>query len=142
MKKASPVDPADYVSIVGTTFAKHEHAPVLAFGRHAWTRLDLGRLGVPHTVAAAQLNRVCAELRITTIAGLAEHAAEVGRYKGCGVTTYWLVLAILRSHGYDVKAVHGEEVTYVTLKQRARKAIKERKRKPRRAGPPSESAVH
>lgn len=140
--RVTPIDPNDYVAVVGRTFAVREHVPILVLGRHSWNRLQLARLGVPHIVAAANLHRVCRELRITTIAGLAAHAQEIGRYKGCGVTCYWLVLAILRAHGYSVTEVHGEPVTYTTIKQRARKAQNnQRRRAPRRAGPPSESAA-
>lgn len=141
MTRISKVDPADYVPIVGSTFAKHDHTPLLVIGGRSWDRWQLGRLGCPHPAAAAALNRVLQELRITSIAGLARQVHEIGRYKGLGVTAYWLVLALLRSDGYDVKEVHGVDVTYNTLKLRARKALKERRRKPRRAGPPSESAT-
>lgn len=142
MAHVTKIDPGDYQEIVGATFVKHERLPILSIGQHVWTRWTLGRLGVPHPVAAAALNRVVQELGITTIAGLARHAHVIGQYKGLGVTAYWTMLAILRSHGYDVKEVHGEDVTYTTIKARARKAQKaQRKRKPRRAGPPSESAA-
>lgn len=120
------VDPNDYVQIVGRTFATHEHAPVLTIGRHTFDRWRLGRLGCPHPVAAATLNRVLRELRITTFDGLARHANEIGKYKKIGVTAYWLMLAILREHGYDVAKVHGENVTYLTLKRRGRKPTHKR----------------
>jgi len=144
MRRLSTIDPADYVGVIGATFAKHEHALLIASGQIRVTRLDLARYGVPHTVAALMLGRVLAELRVKTYAGLAEQAHVIGRYKGCGVTVYWLVLVLLQAHGYSVKTVHGDEVTYLTLKARARKAQQDqKKRKPRRAGPPSESAsVH
>ena len=118
---ASTVDPADYVSIVGQSFVKHERAPLLVIGRHAWDRWTLGRLGVPHPKAAAALNRVIQHLGITTLAQLADHARTIGDYRGMGVTAYWTVLAILREAGYDVVDVHHEPVSYGTLKQRARK---------------------
>jgi len=94
-------------------------------------------------MAAASLNRVLRELRITTLGGLAEHARELGAFKGLGVTAYWTVLAILREAGYSVEEVHGESVTYDTLKQRLKQAQQRnqpRLRKARRAGPPSELA--
>lgn len=124
------VDPSDFVGIVGRTFAQREHAPLLVIGRHRWDRWQLGRLGCPHPVAAAALHRVVRELRITTLAGLAAHASEIGRYRGLGVTAYWTVLAILRSAGYDIRQVHGEDVTYLTLKARGRR---DRKRTSRRS---------
>jgi hypothetical protein len=139
--KTTAVDPADYAAIVGQTFVKHERAPLLVIGKFSWTRWSLGRLGVPHPMAAASLNRVVQELRITTLAGLAEHARELGSYKGIGVTAYWTILAILREAGYDVEEIHGEEVTYATVKIRQRKEQQRnrpRLRKARRAGPPSE----
>jgi hypothetical protein len=141
--KRTAVNPGDFVGIVGQTFVKHEYAPLLTIGKHTWTRYSLGRLGVPHPMAASSLNRVVRELRITTLAGLAEQARVLGAYKGLGVTAYWTVLAILREAGYDVEAVHGEDVTYSTMKQRLKREQQRkhpRLRKARRAGPPSESA--
>lgn len=141
--KRSTVNPGDFVGIVGQTFVKREYAPLLTIGKHSWTRYSLGRLGVPHPMAASHLNRVIQELRITTLGGLAEHARELGAFKGLGVTAYWCVLAILREAGYNVEEVHGEDVTYDTLKQRLKREQQRRQprlRKARRAGPPSESA--
>lgn len=139
--KLTPVDPADYVAVIGTTFAKHEHAYVVDHGAIRLTRRDLARLGFMHPRAAAEFNRVLGHLRIRTLAGLARHAGVIGAYRGIGTTTYWLVIALLTSNGYTVHAIHPEPVTHATLKARARKAQQDqRKRKPRRAGPPSESA--
>jgi hypothetical protein len=141
--KRTMVDPREYTAIIGQTFVKREYAPLLVIGKHAWTRYSLGRLGVPHPVAASSLNRVCQELRITTLPALAENARQLGAFKGLGVTAYWTVLAILREAGYDVEEIHGEDVTYDTLKMRAKRDQQRRQprlRKARRAGPPSESA--
>jgi hypothetical protein len=126
MSRITRVDPADYPAIVGSTFIKHEQTPVLVIGSRSWSRYSLGRLGCPHPVAAAALNRVVQELRITTIAGLAQQAHVIGAYKGLGVTAYWTVLAILREAGYDVAEVHGEPVTYHTIKRRATRAAAKR----------------
>lgn len=136
----SVVDPGDYAAVVGASFIKHERQPMLAFGRYAWNRWSLGRLGCPHPMAAASLNRVINQLGITTMAGLAERAHDIGAFKGLGVTAYWTMLAILREAGFDVEQVHHEPVTYSTLKIRARRAAAKRtpRLRKRRAGPPSD----
>jgi hypothetical protein len=134
-------DPADYVAIVGRTFVAYGQRPLLTIGKLSWTRYALGRLGCPHPHAAVTLQRVVTELRITSLAQLAAHAAEIGQFKGVGVTAYWVVLAILRDAGYDVQRVHPEPVTFHTLKQRARRVeARQPKRRRRRAGPPSQAA--
>lgn len=135
------VDPGDYASIVGHSFIKHERRPLLTIGPRSWSRYQLGRLGSPHPVAAARLDRVIKELGITTMSQLAQQAQQIGGYKGLGITAYWTVLAILREAGYVVENVHGESVTYDTLKRRARKAEKRARPKlrKRRAGPPSQA---
>jgi hypothetical protein len=139
--KSASIDPATYVSILGATFVKRSHLPLLQIGSLTWDRWALGRLGVPHPMAAAKLNQVIQELRIRSIEGLANALHEIGNYKGCGVTVYFACLAILREQGYDPEKLHGEDVTYSTLKTRATKAAKKRPAKrPRRAGPPSEAA--
>lgn len=135
------IDPASYIKIVGSNFVKKEHIPVLQVGTMTWDRWQLGKLGIPHPAAAAKLNRVVQELRIRTLDGLAENAHEIGNYKGLGVTCYYTILAILEQAGYDPDKVHGESTTYLSGKHRALKnARANRKRKPRRAGPPSEAA--
>jgi hypothetical protein len=115
------VDPADYARIVGQTFVKHEHAPVLTIGGLAWNRFSLGRLGCPHPIAASRLNKVVQQLGIASLADLAARAQEIGSYEGCGVTAYWTVIAILRNAGYTVEEVHPEDVTFHTMQQRDRK---------------------
>lgn len=125
-----PFDPNHYLNIFGLTFAKHERAPLLSIGNQHWNRWTLGRLGCPHPVAAATLNRVIQHLKITTIAELREHAAEIATYKGCGITVYSLVIAIVRDAGHDPLKVHTADVTYTTLKQRAMR--EERAAEPRR----------
>ncbi len=129
-REHAPIDPADYTRIVGQTFAKHERLPLLVIGKHQWNRWTLGRLGCPHPVAAATLNRIIQQLKITTLSELADRAQEVGTFKGAGVTAYWTVLAILRDAGFDVVKVHHENVTYDTVKQRALR--EESRDKPRR----------
>ena len=129
LRDATAVNPGDYIAIVGQSFVKHERAPLLVIGKHQWDRWTLGRLGCPHPKAAAALNRVVQSLRITTLAALAEHAREIGGFKGMGVTAYWTVLAILREHGYDVVDVHHDDHTFSTLKRRA--VQRHRQRQPR-----------
>lgn len=145
-KSSRIADPGDYVAIVGQSFLKHERAPLLQIGTRTWSRWSLGRLGCPHPMAAAALNRVMRELRITSLHGLAAKIHDVGNYKGLGVTAYWVVLAILREAGFNVEEVHGESVGYETLKQRARKVAQKDalaripRHRRRRAGPPSDAA--
>src|SRR5262245_19986648 len=138
MTRVSRVDPVDYVEIVGQTFVNREHAPLLVIGEHSWDRWQLGRLGCPHPKAASALNRVVQELRITSLRGLVKHGREIGTYKGLGVTAYFIVIAISRAAAYDPRDVHGESVTYNTIKTRARKVARRHPApKRRRAGPPS-----
>src|SRR5262245_50690280 len=118
----SSVNPADYVAIVGQSFVKYERLPLLSIGNRTWDRWSLGRLGCPHPKAASALNRVIHHLGIQSLSDLATHAQQIGNYKGVGIASYWIVLAILREAGYDVEAVHHESVSYATVKQRARKA--------------------
>jgi hypothetical protein len=142
-RPAAPViiDPQSYIKIVGSTFVKKEHVPVLQIGSMTWDRWQLGKLGIPHPAAAAKLNRVIQELRIRSLDALAKEAQTIGNYKGLGVTCYYTILAILEQAGYDPEKVHGESTTYLSVKSRALKnARANRKRKPRRAGPPSEAA--
>jgi len=134
--------PDRWTDILGVTFAKREHIMILNIGTLHWDRWHLGRLGCPHPVAAQTLNRVCAEMRITSLASLKDHIREIGNYKGIGTTAYALALAILGEHGYNLTKVHNEERSYITIKNRARRVAqlpRQRKRKPRRAGPPSDS---
>ena len=134
------LSPDKYTNILGLSFAKHEHMAVLTIGNRTWDRWHLGRLGCPHPVAAASLNRVCRELRITSLPGLKNNIRELGNYKGIGTTAYALALAILGEANYDINAVHDADITYVTIKQKARRrAVLEKKQKRiRRAGPPSQ----
>jgi hypothetical protein len=130
-----PFDPNDYLRIFGQTFAKHERAPLLVIGNRQWNRWTLGRLGCPHPVAAATLNRVIQHLNITTIAELAQHASEIATYRGCGITVYSLVIAIVRDAGHDPEKVHRADVTYTTVKQRALREEKDTtSRRKRRKG--------
>jgi hypothetical protein len=124
------VNPADFVSIIGQTFVKSERRPLLTIGNRHWDRWSLGRLGVAHPVAAANVNRVVHTLGITTVAQLATRLQEVGTYIGMGVTAYFVCLAILREAGYQPEAAHGLDVTYNTMKIRAMKQAE--KDRPRR----------
>ena len=135
-------NPADYVGILGKTFVQNEHGALLEIGTQRWNRWTLGRLGCPHPMAAIKLNRVCRELSIKSLAQLAKAAPQIGRYKGLGVTVYWVVLAILDEAGYDPETVHGEEASYLTMKRRALDVTRKHapKLRKRHAGPPSEIA--
>jgi len=135
-------NPNEYVGILGKTFVGYEHGTLLEIGPQKYTRWSLGRLGCPHPMAAIKLNRVCKELGVRTMAQLAKAAPQIGRYKGLGVTVYWILLAVLDEAGYDPVDVHGDEVTFATMKHRALKAAqaKQPRLRKRRAGPPSESA--
>jgi hypothetical protein len=115
----TPIDPDEHIRVIGKTFARHERLPLLVIGNRVWNRWDLGRMGCPHPVAAATLNRVIDQLKIRTLEELADRAQEIGTYKGCGITAYWTVLAILRSAGYKVNDIHHVDVTYDTVKKRA-----------------------
>jgi hypothetical protein len=131
------VTPGDYVRIIGATFVKHEHQPLLTIGTHHWDRWALGRLGCPHPVAAANINRVLQQLQITSLAELAARIHEVGTFKGMGHTAYWTCLAILREGGWEPEAVHQVDVSFSALKARAMKAEQQaepaKRRKRRRA---------
>jgi hypothetical protein len=139
MARAFVADPTHLTAILGTTFAKHEHIPILTIGEWHYDRWALGRLGCPHAMAASRLHRVCQELRIRTLEGLAREIHTIGAYKGLGVTAYYIALAILAEHGFDPVEVHNDPVTFATLKTRATKTQKRSTRKPRRAGPPSDA---
>lgn len=137
--RTKPIDPAQYTSIVGATFVRRERTPLLTIGGRSWSRYSLGRLGCPHPSAASAVNRAIQQLGINSPRELAHRVHEVGTLKGLGVTSYWLVLAVLRECGFDIEEVHGETVTYDTLKSRAKKvARREGPKLRKRAGPPSQ----
>jgi len=126
------INPTDYAHIVGQTFAKREHQPVLTIGSHHWDRWMLGRLGCPHPVAASNLNRIIQQLEITSLAELATRIHEVGTFKGMGHTAYWTCLSILREGGWEPNAVHDSPVTFSALKARALKAERQQQQAQRR----------
>jgi len=129
----SYVDPNQFERILGKGFGSNDHQPVLVIGKHQWNRWTLGRLGCPHPVAAANLNRVVKQLGIESLNDLATRAHEIGVFKGLGRMAYFTILAILHEHGWDVDDVHGaDEVTYGTLKQRALKEEQTDSRKRRK----------
>src|SRR5262245_18671682 len=117
------LNPNDYRHIFGLSFCKYEHRPVISIGRgktgREFSRWDLGRLGVPHAQAAAMLNRAIQQLKIASVDELARQAHAIGTLKGCGVTVYAVLLAILRTSGYDIEQVHEADVTYDSMKKRA-----------------------
>jgi hypothetical protein len=127
----STIDPQEVVRIVGQTFVKHEYQPVLAIGKLTWSRLDLAQVNCPHPKAAAAITRICQQLGITTLQQLADRAPEIGTYKGLGVTAYYTVLGILKKAGFPTAQVHGEDVSFLTLKHRAQEETDTSKRRRR-----------
>jgi hypothetical protein len=125
--------PDDYAKIMGATFIKHEHQPLLTIGSLHFDRWHLGSIGCPHPVAAIRLNRVIQTLKITSLSELAARIDEVRVYGGLGITAYAVVLTILQEAGYEPLLVHSSDVTYGALKTRALKlAEKDSPRRRRR----------
>jgi hypothetical protein len=134
-------DPNRWTNILGIGFARHEHRDLLVIGAKRWDYYHLCRLGCGHAISAGVVTRVCKEMGITTLAGLAKHIREIGNFKGVGTVAYALMLAILGEAGYDIDAVHGEDRTFISIKAQARRAVtkeQKKRKRPRRAGPPSE----
>jgi len=132
-------EPERHTNIFGLTLVKAEQRLLLAFGKHHYDRRRLGLIGFAHPGAAMKLHLVFRDLGITTLPGLAKHIREIGNYRGIGLVCYALALAILDEHGYDIDRVHNAETTYITIKAKARRHMKVSKRRPRRAGPPSDA---
>jgi len=119
------LNPSDYRQIFGLTFCRYEHRALIVVGKgkdaREFSRWELGLLGVPHAQAATSLNRVIQHLRIRSMDDLASQAHTLGNWKGLGVTAYAVLLAILKSAGYDVQQVHETDVSYQAMKRRAMK---------------------
>jgi hypothetical protein len=130
------VDPSDHQKIVGATFAKHDHLPLVVIGDRSWNRWQLGRIGCPHPVAAMRVNRVIKTLGIKTVREFLDRASEFGRFKDLGVTSYWTVLALAADCGRSIEEVHGEEQSFYAMHKAALKALESTKgrtiRRPRR----------
>lgn len=118
------VDPQSYAGILGSTFAKHDHQPLITVGNRSWTRWQLGRLGCPHPAAAVRIQRIIKTLRIQTPAEFVERASEFGKFESIGVTCYWVVLALVADLGGDIEKAHGEERSFQAVHTGALKAMK------------------
>ena len=117
----SPPDPTAYQKIVGATFCKMEHRPLIVIGKRSWSKLDLGRIQCPHPMAAKRIQTAIQQLDIKNASQFIDRAHEFGRLKGMGVTTYWTVLAICHDLGADIEQVHGEESSFNAIHHRALK---------------------
>lgn len=127
------VDPMAYQKIVGATFAKAEHLPLVTIGNRSWNKWQLGRIGCPHPGAAVRVNRVIKALRIRTVEEFLERAADFGRFKDLGVTSYWTVLALARDCGADIDMVHHSDKSFHAVHRSALKLQEGRRYSRRRA---------
>ena len=122
--KPNGLDVAAYQPILGSTFVKASQRPILVIGDRSWSRYDLARLGAPHPAAAATLHRLVQQLGIAKLADLPSYLAEIGLYKGVGITAYWVALALLRSAGHDPAKLHaaatGADTTFSTWQHHTR----------------------
>ncbi|HKB36836.1 MAG TPA: hypothetical protein VKD72_10295 [Gemmataceae bacterium] len=132
-RSSTAIDPRAYQQIVGATFANYDHRPLIVIGNRSWTRWELGRLGCPHPAAAVRINRVIKTLNITTVADFLQHAQAdtFSEYKDLGVTSYWVVLALVHDLGENINKLHGEKPTFHTMHKNAMK--REKPRSPRKA---------
>ena len=141
MARPPMLDPSEFTPILGASWVKKERLPLLQIGSQTFDRLELAAFGCTHPTAALKLNRIVQDMRIRSLDSLANQIHEIGNYRGVGATTYFVILSLLRAYGYKAEKVHGDTVTFFTLKSRAMKAARKRPAKrPRRAGPPSEAA--
>jgi hypothetical protein len=131
-RRPSPVDPTAYQKIVGATFARAEHKPLVTIGSRAWSKYDLGRLGCPHPAAATRVARLIQQLEIRTATDFLNRAHEFGGYKTVGVTCYWLVLALARDLGGDIDTVHNSDHSFHAIHAKALKADAPSPRRTRR----------
>jgi hypothetical protein len=119
-KRYSAIDPRSYQQIVGATFANHDHRPLIVIGDRQWNRWELGRLGCPHPAAAVRVNRVIKTLQIKTTKEFIALAPTFGEYKDLGVTSYWVVLALVHDLGERIEDFHGKDnPSFVTMHHRA-----------------------
>lgn len=115
------VDALAYQKIVGATFAKAEHRPLVTIGKRSWDKWQLGRIGCPHPGAAVRVQRVITALGIKSIPEFLAHASDFGRYKDLGVTSYWTVLALAQDCGADIEHVHGSDQSFSSIHTKALK---------------------
>jgi hypothetical protein len=126
----SAIDPRAYQQIVGATFAKHDHRPLIVIGDRQWNRWELGRLGAPHPAAAERVNRVIKTLQIRSTSEFLAQAHAFTEYKDFGVTSYWVVLALIHDLGERVETFHGKDNPSFAAMHRH--AMKRNNHKPRR----------
>ena len=129
------IDPLAYQSIVGASFATHDHRPLIVIGNRQWDRWQLGRLGCPHPSAAVRVQRVLKTLRITTVEGFVNAVPQFAAYRDIGVTSYWVVLALLHDLGRNVNDAHGDNPTFNTMHHRALKKDSKRRKRDESKGP-------
>ncbi len=115
------VDPMAHQKIVGATFAKAEHHPLVVIGKKQWNKWQLGRIGCPHPSAAVRVNRMIQQLGIKTPAEFLQRAHEFGGFKGLGVTCYWTALALAHDLGGDIDSVHADDHSFHSVHRRALK---------------------
>lgn len=125
-----PVDPQAYTQILGATFSKLEHRPLITIGNRSWSKWELGRIGCPHPAAATRVARMIQQLEIKTVKEFLDRAHEFGGFKTMGVTCYWTVLALAKDCGAEIEAVHGSDSSFQSIHSKALKA--EQTPKPRR----------
>jgi hypothetical protein len=124
MAKLSVTDPSNpeaYTRILGSTFSKAEHRPLITIGKRSWSKWDLGRIGCPHPGAATRVARLITQLEIRTERQFLDRAHEFGRFKTLGVTCYWTVLALARDLGAEIETVHGDARSFHTIHHHALK---------------------
>lgn len=124
LSRSLSLDPRAYAAILGSTFAKHDHQPLISIGPRTWTRWQLGRLGCPHPAAAARIQRVIQTLKIRDPKDFVARASEFQRFQDIGVTCYWVVLALVADCGGDIETAHGEEKSFAAVHVAALKAMK------------------
>lgn len=113
------VDPQAYTQIVGATFTKAEHRPLITIGNRSWSKWELGRIGCPHPAAAARVARLIQQLEIRSVKEFLDRAHEFGQYKTLGVTCYWTVLALARDCGAEIETVHGSDKSFHSIHTKA-----------------------
>lgn len=127
------IDPSAYQQIVGATFANHDHRPLIVIGDRQWNRWQLGCLGCPHPAAAVRVNRVIKTLQINSVSEFLALAPTFGEYKDLGVTSYWVVLALIHDLGHRIETFHGKDnPSFATMHRHAMKRNKNGHSSPRR----------
>lgn len=126
------INPEAYIKIVGSTFSKAEHKPLITIGNRSWSKWELGRLGCPHPSAATRVARMITQLQIRTVRDFLDRAHEFGSFKSMGVTCYWTVLALARDLGADIETVHGSDLSFHSIHRHVLKQADEKPRRRRR----------